>query len=127
MYPRQNKDGSVGALCVEIKNESDMFARYVALVIRSPLKVRGRAVIYDEATIDNGDKNGSAQILLFSNHNSAPLFPRGMLTKNFKFQLGQLIKEPEKQLDHFRWTVFADSMPKQSGTFAVEEIYSQMT
>jgi hypothetical protein len=126
MYPRQNKDGSVGALCIEIKNESDMFARYIALVIHSPLKVRGRAVVYDEATIDNGE-NGSAQRLLFSNHNSAPLFPRGMLTKNFKFQLGQLIREPEKQLDHFRWVVFADSMPKQSGTFAVEEIYSQMT
>jgi hypothetical protein len=126
MYPRQNKDGSMGALCIEIKNESDMFARYIALVIHSPLKVRGRAVVYDEATIDNGE-NGSAQRLLFSNHNSAPLFPRGMLTKNFKFQLGQLIREPEKQLDHFRWVVFADSMPKQSGTFAVEEIYSQMT
>jgi hypothetical protein len=104
-----------------------MFARYVALVIRSPLKVRGRAVVYDEATIDNGDKNGPSQILRFSNHNSAPLFPRGMLTKNFKFQLGQLIREPEKKLDHFCWVVFADSMPKQSGTFAVEEIYSQMT
>jgi hypothetical protein len=126
MYPRQNKDGSVGAHCVEIKNESDMFTRYVALVIRSPLKVRGRAVIYDEATIDNGE-TGSAQILLFSNHNSPPLFPRGMLTKNFKFQLGQLIRESEKQLDHFRWAVFADSMPKQSGIFAMEEIYSQMT
>jgi hypothetical protein len=82
-----------------------MFARYVALVIRSPLKVRGRAVVYDEATIDNGDKNGPSQIL----------------------QLGQLIREPEKKLDHFCWVVFADSMPKQSGTFAVEEIYSQMT
>lgn len=126
MYPRQNNDGSSGALVMEITNESDIFARHVALVVHSPLKVRGRAVVYDEATIDNGE-NGSAQRLLFSNHNSAPLFPRGMLKKIFKFQLGQLMREPEKQLDHFRWVAFADSMPKQSGSFTVDEIYLQMT
>ena len=111
---------------MEIKNDSDTFARHVALVIHSPMEVKGRAVIYSEATLDDGDY-GAAQRLLFSNHNGAPLFPRGTLKKIFKFKSGQLLDPPEKQLDHFRWVAFADSMPMQSGTFTVDEIYFQMT
>ena len=126
LYPHIDKDGAAGALVAEIKNESNIFARYVAFVIHSPLKVRGHVIVYDESTIDDGD-HGSAHRLLFSNHLGAPLFPQGMLKQIFKFQFGHYTsKQPEKHLDHFRWVAFADAMPMQSGTFTVDEVFLQM-
>jgi hypothetical protein len=59
--------------------------------------------------------------------NSAPLFPRGMLKQIFQFHYGNMRPEPSKQLDHFLWVAFADSMPMQNGSFTVDEIYFQMT
>jgi hypothetical protein len=125
VYPRQNKDGSSGALVVEIINESDVFARHILVVIHSPLKVKGQAIVYDTCTIDNGE-DGYALRLEYSNHDDPPLFPRATLKKIFIFQFGQLKKEQEKQLDHFEWVVFADSMPMQSGSLTVEEVYFKM-
>jgi hypothetical protein len=113
-----------GALIVTIKNESDVFARYVAIVIHSPLRVRGKLIGYDDSTLDNGE-DGYAWRLSFSNHGGAPLFPRGQLKHIFYFEgLSSLDPEPEKQLSHFRWVAFADSMPMKSGFFDVEKIWS---
>lgn len=126
LYPRINHDGAVGALIVEINNESDVFARHVAFIIHSPLRVRGRLIVYDNAVIDSRE-DGTAWRVSFSNHISSPLFPRGTLSKNFVFHYGNMNPEPQKQLDRFLWVAFADSMPKQSGSFTVDEIYFQQT
>ena len=113
-----------GALIVTIKNESDVFARYVAIVIHSPLRIHGKLIGYDDSTLDDGE-DGYAWRLPFSNHSRAPLFPRGQLKHNFYFEgLSSLNPEPEKQLSHFRWVAFADSMPMESGLFEVEKIWS---
>jgi hypothetical protein len=122
VYQRRNNDGSAGALIVEIRNESDVFVRHVAFVVHSPLRVRGKLVLYEDSDLDNGE-NGWAWRLPFSNHNRAPLFPRGTLKHIFQFSYGNMNPEPQKQLDYFRWVVFADSMPMQSGSFTVDEIY----
>jgi hypothetical protein len=133
VYPRPNDDGSAGALIFEIENTSDVLARYVALFVSSPLKVKGFPIFYDNSNVymDDDGNFGQAYKLALSNHDSAPLFPRAKLKPMFRFKIGQAIvrstgKEPEKQLDHFRWSVFADSMPKQTGTFAVDDIYHRM-
>jgi Schlafen, AlbA_2 len=128
VYPRQNRDGWTGALVVEIHNESEVFARHVFAVFHSPLKVRGQPIVYERCTLDNG-QDGHALKLEFSNHNGPPLFPHGTLKRIFYFKpsFGELVKESEKQLDHFRWVAFADSMPMQSGLFIVDEIYFQQS
>ena len=126
LYPHINHDGAVGALIVEINNESDVFARHVAFIVHAPFRVRGRLIVYTDAVIDNRDE-GTAWRLAFSNHNGAPLFPRAMLKQIFQFHYGNMNPEPSKQLDHFRWVAFADSMPMQSGSFTVDEIYFQQT
>ena len=130
LYPHPNKDESAGALIVEIENTSDTLARYVSLIVHSPLKIKGVSFVYvnGDVRVEDDEKFGHAYRLLFSNHDTAPLFPRGKLKAMFKFRIGQFLlkstgKEPENQLDHFRWSVFADSMPKQSGTFTVDDIY----
>jgi hypothetical protein len=78
--------------------------------------------MYSGATLDNG-KDGYAYRLFFSNHDAAPLFPQGMLKRIFHFKYPNRIDmEPENQLNYFLWVVFADSMPMQSGSFAVDEV-----
>jgi len=125
VYPHKNSDERDGALIVSIKNETDVFARYVALVVHSPIKMHGKFLVYDSSIVDNGD-HGQAYRLLFSNHLDAPLFPQGTLKALFMFRFADRISPvPEKQLDHFRWVVFADSMPMQRGVFSVEEICSK--
>jgi len=123
IYPHQNQDGAAGSLTVSVKNASDVFARYVALIIHSPLRVRGNLISYkNEAILDVRDE-GHAYTLSFSNHHTAPLFPRGTLSKNFQFwYVHHMTPEPDRQLGHFCWTVFADAMPRQRGTFTVDEI-----
>ena len=122
VYPHPNDDGTAGTLIINVKNESDVFARYVAFVVHAPLRVGGRLIGYSGAVLDKLDE-GHAYRLSFSNHDAAPLFPRGVLTKNFQFKfLSRMTPEPEKQLKDFRWVVFADSMPMQSGLFSAEEI-----
>jgi hypothetical protein len=124
LYPRINRDGAAGALIVEINNESDVFARHVAFVVHAPMRVRGKLIVYNDAIIDNRDE-GTAWRLAFSNHNSAPLFPKGTLRQIFQFHYGNMNPEPPKQSENFSWVAFADSMPMQSGSFTVDEIYLQ--
>lgn len=122
IYPRHNDDGTAGSLIVSIKNQSDVFARYVAFTIHAPLRIRGHLIGYNDAVLDKLH-DGTAYRLSFSNHNAAPLFPRGALTKNFQFKFpSRMTPEPEEQVKDFRWVLFADSMPKQNGVFRVDEI-----
>jgi hypothetical protein len=90
------------------------------------MRVRGKLIVYNDAIIDNRDE-GTAWRLAFSNHNSAPLFPKGTLRQIFQFHYGNMNPEPPKQSEIFSWVAFADSMPMQSGSFTVDEIYLQQT
>lgn len=117
------KNGEAGELFVKVTNDSDILARHVSLIIHSPIRVRDKLIAYNKGDVMDVP-DGRASKLLYSNRNDAPLFPRGMLHKFFLFKFATSInKEPEKPLNDFRWLVFADSMPRQSGSFTVEEIY----
>jgi hypothetical protein len=127
VYRQRNRDGEAGALVVNITNESDVFARYVAFVVHSPLRINNKLINYPGAIIDDRNE-GTAYRLSFSNHLGAPLFPRGKLKEIFRFKwIDRMDPEPEKQLIHFKWVLFADSMPMQSGSWNVEDIIRKNT
>jgi hypothetical protein len=120
IWSRPDKEGHHGRLIFRIHNTSNVFVRYVALVASSPIRIEGKLIAYDDATMEETDK-GSGYRLVFSNHGSAPLFPKGSISPWFEFRfLSRMVPEPEKQLDHFRFLAFADSMLPQRGTLAVE-------
>lgn len=126
VYPRLDKDGAAGALVFYINNESDVLARYVSLIVNAPFWVHGKLIAFKGAIHDKSD-DGESHRLTFSNHLSAPLFPHARLQALFHFHLVQRMSpEPTKQFDDFRYVVFADSMPKKTGSFTLDEIYSKL-
>ena len=59
VYPRQNSDDQNGALVVRVTNDSDVFARYVTVLVDAPLKVCGKLVLYRDAILqDSGAGSG---------------------------------------------------------------------
>jgi hypothetical protein len=130
VYARLNSERAAGRLQFTLNNDSDVLARYVALVVHVPVKIKKHFVHYvAENIIMDETKDGHAYKLSFSNHDSAPLFPRTSLFIGFDFQLtdnlevrGQL-----KFLDDYKYSVWADSMPTLSGSFTCEEILEQLT
>ena len=126
VYPRPNSDNEHGAFVLSLANDSDVFARYVTAVVDTPLRVCGKLVRYKDATLSDGE-SGAAYRLTFSNHNGSPLFPRSTLQPVFQFRfIDRMVPEPESQVNDFRVLVFADSMPKEVGTFRPEDILKVM-
>ncbi len=125
VYPHLNEDGAAGALIFYINNESDILARYVSIIVNAPFRVRGKLIAFKGAIHDKSEE-GESHRLIFSNHLGAPLFPHAGLQALFHFYLVQCMSpEPTKQLDDVRYVVFADSMPKKTGSFTLDEIYSK--
>ena len=123
VYPSRNSDGNDGVLAFSIQNESDVLARYVGLVVYAPTQFQARDIWYPEAHVTN-DAEGESWRLGFSNHDSAPLFPRGNLVRLFPFRFVRALKVRQKEAKNFRYSLFADSMPRQEGTFTYDEIVS---
>jgi len=121
LYPRPASNGANGALVITITNESDVFARYVSLVIDAPLRILGNAVLYGDAVIHDGPE-GTGFRLNFSNHMSQPLFPQSTITTVFQHKPTAMLRKMKKELDHLKILAFADSMPKMSLTFRPEDI-----
>lgn len=127
VYSRPNKDEMDGALIFDITNESDVFARYLKIVVNAPPKVRNLYVHYKDSIYD-GNKEGSSYKLTYSNHLGSPLFPHSTKRHLFPFQFVHLVKPtPENLMNDFRYEVFADSMPKKNGVFTLDEIYFKTT
>lgn len=127
VYPRLNEDGAAGALIFFINNKSNLLARYVSIIVNAPIRVRGKLIAYKDAIRDESEE-GESYRLTFSNHFGAPLFPHAGLQARFYFHLvDHMSPEPKKQLEDFRYVVFADSMPKQTGSFTLDEIYTKLT
>jgi len=125
VYPRIHSDGYGGALVVSMTNETDVLARYVGLIVNAPFKVRDKLIAYEDATFDD-DGEGWNYRLRFSSHNGAPLFPRGTLRALFRFKFVQRMNpEPSKCLSDFRYCIFADAMPKQTGSFTLDQILTK--
>lgn len=126
VFPRLNEDGAAGALNFSINNESDLLARYVSIIVNAPIRIHGKLIAYKEAIHDRSEE-GESYRLTFSNHLGAPLFPHAGLQARFYFHLvDRMSPEPKKQLDDFRYVVFADSMPRLTGSFALDEIYCKI-
>lgn len=126
VYSHLNDDGAAGALIFYINNESDVLARYVSIIVNAPFRVHGKLIAFKGAIHDKSEE-GESHRLIFSNHLGAPLFPHAGLQALFHFHLVQhMSPEPTKQIDAFRYVVFADSMPKKTGSFTLDEIYSKM-
>jgi hypothetical protein len=126
VYSRRNNDDMNGALVFDITNESDVFARYVKIVINAPPKVRDHYVHYPNSIYDNNNE-GSSYLLNYSNHLGSPLFPRVTIRHLFPFKFVAVNPNPEILLNDFRYEIFADSMPKKSGIFTLDEIYLKVT
>ena len=109
------KDGMNGNLIFSILNDSDAFARYVALVIELPLHLKGNLVIFEDGILIDDREAGWR--LSYSNHDRAPLFPRVNLSNHFKFRLGNGFRKalPEKEIPMIRYLAYADAMPPVRG------------
>ena len=122
IHKRYRSDGQLGELVLTITNNSDVFAHHLLVVIHSPIRIQGKPIRYDNLEIDSGE-DGVAFKLQYSNHASAPLFPRGAIKHSFSFVFNATrIPEAAKELQYFRWVVFADAMPMQSGKFDVDDV-----
>lgn len=122
IYPRPNSEKKDGALVFEILNDSDVFARFVKLLVKVPPVVGGRYIRFSDAIYDQ-DEDGYSYRLGYSNHLGSPLFPRSLLRHLFKFNfVFPAVPEREIHLKDFKYEVFADAMPKQSGLFKYEDI-----
>ena len=125
LYGRPNSDGNDGVAIFNIQNDSDAFARYVALAVNAPVRFRGHTLIYRDATI-NRQKNGDSFRLSFSNHIGAPLFPRGGLKAMFPFHFVEgMTPPPTDGFNQFEYVVYADAMPKRNGSFTYDELLSK--
>lgn len=123
IYPHRNSDGNDGVLVFNLLNDSGVLARYIGLVVNAPVKFRDKDIWYTDAVVAS-DLEGESYKLSFSNHDSAPLFPQANLMRLFPFRFAQVVKPPQKEAKAFRFVLFADSMPKQEGTFTYDEIVS---
>jgi hypothetical protein len=124
-YPRQNSDGDAGALVINIRNDSDILARYVGIAVNAPIRFKQRLIAYKDMIMDSGP-DGTTYRFGFSNHNGAPLFPGATMKVLFKFHfIVRMEPQPERDASNFRFVLFADSMPKQEGTFSYAEIESE--
>lgn len=123
-YPRPNQDRDNGALIINITNDSDTLARYIAIAVYAPLQFNNRLIGYHDAILHTISE-GSIYRLSFSNHNGAPLFPRATCTVLFRFHYARLNPEPQPKAAGFRYTVYADSMPKQEGRFDYADVLCQ--
>lgn len=122
VYPYRNDDGNDGVLAVRITNESDVFARYVSVVVDAPPRVAGKVIFYRDSSYDE-PATGARYHLSFSNHLGPPLFPKAVLIKLFPFIFVTLHgRAPERELDRFKIVAFADAMPRQTHVFAPEDI-----
>jgi hypothetical protein len=124
VYPTQNAEGNHGVLALRIMNDSDVFARYLSVVVDAPPRVAGRYVHYRNAAYERL-ASGTRYRCSFSNHTGPPLFPKAVLMPLFPFQfvtpVGPQPKD-EPELDHFQVVAFADSMPKKSVVFQPGDI-----
>lgn len=122
LYPRPTKEGHHGAFRAIITNRSSVLARYVGLIFDVPTRFRGKLPHYDSAIIqETGGK--SSYRLTYDNNNSAPLFPGGSLSPTFKFRIAShMVPELGPEIEDFRYTVFADSMPMRRGAFTLDQI-----
>jgi hypothetical protein len=122
VWPKPDNRGFCGRLIFDIHNESDVFARYLLLVAIVPIRISGKLVSYDDATVEETE-GGTGYKLAYTNHAAAPLFPRMRLSPWFEFRfVNRTTPEPNKQLDHYQFIAFSDSMPVQSGMFTESAI-----
>jgi hypothetical protein len=122
LYSQRTDAGHDGGLCLTIINTSDVLARYVGISLNVPTRFRGKLIYYDNATIEEIGSESSYR-LTYCNHHDAPLFPHGALNPRFNFKrVSHMNPEPPKEIGDFRYVVFADSMPKQLGTFTLDQI-----
>ena len=104
-----------GNLIFDIANHSDVFARYVALVVEVPLRLKGNVVIFEDGVFL--DDPGTGWLLRYSNHIGAPLFPQIKMSSHFKFRFGTLKDKtpPPKEITKIRYAAYADAMPRVQG------------
>jgi hypothetical protein len=126
MHPRQNADGTCGRLIFDIRNHSDVFCRYVFLAANVPVTIQGKPVSYDGPKIFEDLDGETGYKIFFSNHDAPPLFPRSRLSPYFDLRwVGLMEPRPEKPSEHYKFMVFADSMPCQRGAYTFNEVYQK--
>src|SRR5439155_2642067 len=78
------QDSLDGNLIFDIQNDSDVFARYVALFVEAPLRFKGNVVAFEDGILLHAPSTG--WLLRYSNHARAPLFPHIKISCHFKFR-----------------------------------------
>jgi hypothetical protein len=124
VYDTRNTEGNHGVLALKITNDSEVFARYLSVVVDAPPRVGANHVHYKDATYEQLP-GGSRYRCSFSNHHGPPLFPKAVLMPLFPFVFVTPVgpaTEQDLELDHFKVVAFADSMPKETLVFRPEDI-----
>ncbi|HEY0551053.1 MAG TPA: hypothetical protein VGF13_15720, partial [Verrucomicrobiae bacterium] len=109
------QDGMNGNLIFDIANHSDVFARYVALVVEVPLRLKGNVVIFEDGVFL--DDSATGWLLRYSNHIGAPLFPQIEMSSHFKFRFGTWKDKtpPANEIMTIRYSAYTDAMPRVYG------------
>jgi hypothetical protein len=119
-----SEDGLHGNLIFHIHNDSDVFVRYLGLMVETPLRFRGRLVAFEDGTVLRDFKGGWH--LGYSNHSGPPLFPRAHLTRHFRFRFIDrfTLPLPPNEISDVRYVAYADTMQPVRGEIDLSTLES---
>lgn len=124
LFQIDDADRPHGNLLWEVENLSDVFCRHVAVVIRAPSMIDGRALAYLDSTMERMEDCAELSCVRLSKGNGAnPLFPRGKLHGRFPVSIGTGgWTPPHETTDSFHVKVFADSAPVREFVISQSDI-----
>lgn len=124
VFEHEDSDDVRGNLMWEIENISDIFCRHVAIVIKAPLSLKGRALAYEDSYVENEEGDpGISFFRLSAGNGLQPLFPRGKLMGRFTVRLMSGQWKPQRQTsDSFLVRAYADGCPAKEFIIPQEEV-----
>jgi len=114
-----------------VKNESDVFAHHIGVLITVLVCLSDRYITFSQGILRMDDEFAEWQ-LSASNHQAMPLFPRSQITGKILFALTkEMVDESGQPLrsrqDVIKCRTFADAMTPEEGSFNPKSITTHLT
>lgn len=124
VFEHDDKDDPQGNLMWEVMNPSNVFCRHIAVVIKAPLLLNGRALAYEDSHVrEDKDDPSVSYFHLSAGNGLSPLFPKATLSGRFQVKLmSGPWQPPKKTCDSFSVRAYADGAPPKEFTILQSEV-----
>ncbi len=124
VFEHEDDDDPAGFLRWEVENLTDVFCRHIAIVMKAPTTLEGKALIYPDGELgDDPDRPGIKVIRVSAGNALSPLFPRGKLRGKISVRLANgTWKQEHVTSDSFEVRAYADGAPAKNFTILQSDI-----